>query len=1166
VSYGPGDNPHGTRTVKVKAHKRRIKAKPKNAPKPNFPSAVPQAPGAITVGPTKPTGNKTAKALNRTARKQPKPVAPSPAVKEQHAAKAQEAPKAARAQRKLEQEQPVVKVTRGAGTPTAALVARLHHETIGQTRPDRRAGRHADLAAALEGVRARTRTEGAPPEIKKQKHVGGPLGTVLGAAELADKVLSGKATQSAVSTLAKGAASAVSGDYLEKVGLKAPKNGPGAIAGRVARGAGRDIVDLPANAIPSLYVPTKQAVSGHPEEAAKTIYEGAKEAVTHPLDHPIAALLAVRGAEGALGHGIGKALRTAPSETAKRVGSLDRGERKVANANIKAREQQRYNKDIFVKGAQVLADRRRARKGNVHMTADELKRRADERISANEDVRRTNRGEVVHEARTALDQRGPIAKLKGHRPDAATSLAAQHIAHTPAELKTYLDRLERQSKTLKGDKLRRNKQAQKDVRRALRRANPRTEEQAAKYRELNVRLQKELGDLEVISPAEMEQARLLAPAAARFGVRADEHGMYIEQPGKGRIDVTPEDVRTMLSKHGVTDEPAFVTHAPGQRGARNFYVRQDKAPEYRGPHRTGEGIAQGTADLNPEVLVEQVARTQGLIDAAKGFRSTIDEFAHRDAGDQVQTFKNWQDAADAAREMLVDHETGDFHQHAVEMTPVRLNPLGGRRAQLDKTLEALHEHGAHQHITEAIDNALSGADKGSPGDWALIPKAVADRMREHLSVGQSGLGKIGQLYGGQFRKVVLSLSPKWLTGNVVEAALRTMVAHAGPRSALTGYKAQKEYAARYGDQAAAELRSRTTGGGHNSLAYRTDVRRGAQDFADSGRKLAKLAEVMGKIRRTPGPKQIADVWDGYTHLVMKSLNGRIEHAFQTAQFGKALRDSPLMSDHTIKLSKAAMDDAVEGLHNTNAQVALGREVDRMYGRYSKFSPNKRRMIAGYTPFIAWYLNAVQFLFDVLPRDHPVLTAVLAGANVATDEWRKQHGLVTSLVDNFTQAPDFLQGSIPGKEGSNERVSRFTPFGVFGQEGGVAGGFANSILPQFNGMIHNAIGEDWKGDKLKKNGSTKGYNALAAAITLIENSVPLVSQGATLTGAHLPNEAEGTKHEATLPARARKAYDPFMFTKSKVGGGGGSDTLPDGTKLPKVPDVSTLKLPPLPKIP
>jgi hypothetical protein len=1243
--YGPGDRPPKTKTVKVKAHTRKVGVKSLNNP---------IADDLAARGQGEPPPSR-------------RPAAPSPAVKEQHAALGRERPKAARAQQQLESN----RAPKGTQAPQPQV--RQHHADIGQSRPDRRAGRHAELAAALDAIREATKTAGREAVARngEKKHGGGLFGTVLGKA---NEALAGKLTEGAVRGAEAAAKAIVTPEGI--LGLKPQTKGPGAALRKITENAGKDIVDLPANAIPSVYLPAREAATGHPGKAAKMLAQPFIDVAKHPgkalLEHPVGTPLLVAGAKGAVGHGIGKTLRTLPSETTKRLGSVERGTAEVANANIHANESRTYSKDAITKALQIMADKRRGSTKAPHMTADEIKRRMDEQQAASEDVRRINRGEVVHEGRTILGQRGPVGKLRGHQAHADVTLAAQHIADTPAELRAYLTHLEGAAKGLEGDKLRRNKQAQRDIRKALKRPRPKTQEQAAQYRELNVKLQQELADLEIIDPKQMEQARLMAYAtspvkgmgarmltpketkarvesatAARDaakkeldhakatfqatvhaegeahgraqlsrnvgGRRAEvaaskrrepvlEGGGHGLEQARGRVtaasarvfeasqavkaadraladarkthregghlvdehgtQVLPEDIRAHMEANGVTSEPAFVTHAPNQRGARNFYIRSDKAPAYHGPKRTGAAVREGTADLDPEVMVEQLARTQGLVDSAHRFRAMVDEFAHRQPNDEVQRFSNWQDAADAAREMTVGKD-GEPTPHALEMTPVRINPLGGRRAQLEKTLEAVNQQAAHDHITEQIDHALSGADKGSPGDWVLIPKAAADRMREHLSVGQSGMGKFGQLYGGQFRKVVLSLSPKWLTGNVVEAALRTMIAHAGPRSVFTGYKALKGYEEKYGKNAAAELRSRTTGGGHMSLAHRTDVRRGAQDFADSGRRVAAIAEAMGKIRRTPGPKQVADLWGLYTHVVMKSVNGRIEHAFQTAQFGKALREHPLMSDRTIKLSEAAINDTIEGLRDTNVQVRLGREVDRMYGRYAKFSPGKRRMIAGYTPFIAWYLNAVEFLTSVLPRDHPVLTSVLASANQATEEWRKQHGLITSFVQNLTGAsPDFLQGSIPGKEGTNLRVSRYTPFGVFGQEGGIAGGIGGAILPQFMGMIQNVKGEDWKGDKLKKNGSTQAENWLAAAVTLIENSVPLVSQGATLTGAHLPNEAEGAQHPDSLGARARKAYDPFMYAANNKPGGGPTPAWAKGldTDLPPLP-----KLPPLPAI-
>src|SRR5690348_8538144 len=179
MAYGAGDKPSAapqktgsrgdgadTKTVKVKAHKRTIR-----------------------VGKTRPIANPVQGGLVR-----PQPAAPSPAVKEQHAALAQEQPKAARAQQRLE----VSRVPRDipSSTPGAAVLAREHHAAIAQTRPDRRAGRHADLAAALAAVRAQTRTEGAPPAPEKQKAHAGVLG-------LADSLLSGELTKGAVGAAAK---------------------------------------------------------------------------------------------------------------------------------------------------------------------------------------------------------------------------------------------------------------------------------------------------------------------------------------------------------------------------------------------------------------------------------------------------------------------------------------------------------------------------------------------------------------------------------------------------------------------------------------------------------------------------------------------------------------------------------------------------------------------------------------------------------------------------------------------------------------------------------------------------------------------------------------------------------------------------------------------------
>jgi hypothetical protein len=110
--------------------------------------------------------------------------------------------------------------------------------------------------------------------------------------------------------------------------------------------------------------------------------------------------------------------------------------------------------------------------------------------------------------------------------------------------------------------------------------------------------------------------------------------------------------------------------------------------------------------------------------------------------------------------------------------------------------------------------------------------------------------------------------------------------------------------------------------------------------------------------------------------------------------GHAIRSGQLMERRVIGLSDRAIDEAARGLHATEAQVELGRAVDRMYGQYQKFSPAKRETLLHTTPFYPWYRNVLTFLTKVLPVDHPVKAALLADMSAVEEDWRKSHGLST----------------------------------------------------------------------------------------------------------------------------------------------------------------------------
>jgi hypothetical protein len=246
-----------------------------------------------------------------------------------------------------------------------------------------------------------------------------------------------------------------------------------------------------------------------------------------------------------------------------------------------------------------------------------------------------------------------------------------------------------------------------------------------------------------------------------------------------------------------------------------------------------------------------------------------------------------------------------------------------------------------------------------------------------------------------------------------------------------------------------------------------------------------------------------------------------------------------MSEHTVKLSNAASDDFVRnGGKDINVMSALAREVTRMNGRYSGFSPKVQAAIAGYTPFLAWTLSATNFLFNVMPRDHPVLTSLIASSNEATEAWRKANGLDFDPFGDAATAPGWLQGSIPGKDGSHLRIGRYVPFGLANDDLPILGPYASAILPQASGILAAAKGEDWTGRSLTKGTDPSAARKVAAGgSAFLRGIVPLASQLLAVGGVRTPDMADGAKIKPKVKARLRAQFDPFMYTPGQGGGTG-----------------------------
>lgn len=894
----------------------------------------------------------------------------------------------------------------------------------------------------------------------------------------------------------------------------------------------KDIVNLPAQVVPSLYVPAAaavEAIKGRPQrlkqlgkDIQKTdpVYaageavvkgvtgdaKGAKKAGSRALrlarEHPGFTAVELAGAKGTVGRGVTRTQQLAGRKPTRRapatVPGTDLTQRRV------------YSKDVFTRAGQKMTERNRVQRAQraraeaaalerrdpgryadrieelkaegdrvdpTRMSDREIKKRAAERVAVNEVVRRENRTRVGQEVREAIAPRAGRLRARA-KPTAATTLGVQNITDfSPEDLAEYKAEIASQYEGLSAAGRKTNRRLQFDIQKAIDQgADPEIVREAARrYGEIAKPRTRALVERGMLPAASADKAKLVPYAVRKMGAKVTDEGPVHPRTGE---PIRSKEIRAHMKAHGVP-EPSYVTQAPGRRGASAYYVPSNKPQSIPNVRRTGGATVRGTFDAGPEVLAEGAARAQGLIDAADGFARTVQEFAHRPTLGRLKTKK---DADAKARELSAS--TG------VEYRPVRLNPFAGRQEQLQALLDSAGEGveqplGKAHPVREAMESAYRGDD--GPGPWGLVPRAAADELEAQMAkMGTGPIAKTGQLVGQSFRRAVLATSPTWFAGNVVEASLRTALAGAGPRSYKLGrdvLKAVDELSPQLGQ----ELRARAVGGGHFRSADTLHVRRGAEQF--EGTAVEPIARKLAQFWQTPGPKQAAQVWNRWTDLVFRQLNGKIESSFQTAMLGKALRESPLMDPEVPRLGQTAAEQAARGLTNTNEQAALGRAVERMYGKYNGFNAGTRWAIAMYTPFIPWTLNAVKFVFDVLPRDHPTVTGLIAASEQWTEEWRKDRGLDLFINE---AVPGFLQGSIPLEGGAHQRAPhRYTPFGAFGDPLDTA---AKAVLPQYAGVLAAFKGEDWKGSKLRDKAGNE-MNTLgkagAAAMSFAEATVPVL---------------------------------------------------------------------------
>lgn len=914
-------------------------------------------------------------------------------------------------------------------------------------------------------------------------------------------------------------------------------------------------LDLAANAPGAIYNTAAagfEALHGDPGRAQRLVHDfvnndpvallvqgRTKEFSRAVARNPVAFTLEVLGGKAAVGRTVGRVQRAAgvSQEAAPAV---------LEGTSVVQRRP--YSKDAIVRKRQIAQDRGRlavarhfaqqagqaelagaldtakqyrakARQWSPHHVTDfQVHRRVDERVHANEMVRRAMRGLAMNRA-----QKHVVSRRKG---GAIMSLLAQGIVHPHhGDIQGYLAELDQRfhSGQLTKAQAFANRNTATEVRAALGSKHlnlPQLHARAKAFAVEQAAVEGHLVRSGLLDGAQAEKARLIPYAVRRMG--ASHNGERIIGPD-GRF-LSSQAIKQHMLANGVNpDHVGYLSQAPNARGARNFYMntlQRHVIPDLR---RTGEATRNGTFDTHPQTFIEQAAREANLLAADHGFKGLIGEFAlrhdagHPDAG-AVRQFGSKRSA-----QLWIDDQHA---QGARPLRAVRMNPFLGKQKDLEHVLEAVNSNrevpaSLLDQVHAAVDHSADG-----PGPWTVIHDTAAHRLQQHLSLqrpipGLRGMQKVNQA----FRNAVLPLSTRWITGNVVEAGFRTALAGAGPVSYLTGRAAFKRLdqlhaEGKITEQQMLEARARTVGGGHFAMAEQTSVHSGAQQYEHSV--LRPVAHALGAVAKAPVARNVGNLWGHYTHFVF-SANGAMERQFQTALAGKYLRDMK-PSRGELALSRKAVEQAAQGLTNTNEQVAMGRFIDRAYGKYGKFNPTERALIAYYTPFIAWSLNAVKFVGSVLPKDHPVATGLLVAAQNASGQWLKDHGLNLWMKN---AAPGWLQGSVPVAGGGKVRAGRYLPFGFFGDP---AQNTASTLMPQYASAFLALNGLDWKGQSLTGPGGgtpDQGKKFGSALEAFLGGTVPILGQVQQVV----------TK-KGPLGQRLQRQFNPFYPVQPTASGGSG----------------------------
>lgn len=471
--------------------------------------------------------------------------------------------------------------------------------------------------------------------------------------------------------------------------------------------------------------------------------------------------------------------------------------------------------------------------------------------------------------------------------------------------------------------------------------------------------------------------------------------------------------------------------------------------------RTGKEILSGNWKPGHTALADSQVGSLRRIDRAKGFDRLMQQITVHDAkGNVVSATKD-----------TIDDKIEKFAEDNPKAPPMVAVPL--------HSPTAIAAQGAHvaQAFVDDHGEILQPKDADPNQRFGMAPEPAIKHYKAHVKADQaSRIGAIGSVTRA-FRNTVLPFSPKWLVGNVVEAAIRSALVGAGPGDAQlfrTVLKTMRDS----GDHDAADELQAYTSGLHYGMAEKAN-----EKITGAGSLSKPPPAAIEMIRNSPGIKQLADTYHGLVQAIYH-VNRRIEQGFEHAVGGAHMRQQLHEFGHQWTLAASKQDEWIQQLAKGYADPELARDAGRFIqqtlGQYDRFSPTMKKYVNNIAPFAPWYWNALRFVYVTMPGLHPLAQSVLlSAAETQQATYMQQMKDVGGLGAQYSGTSiGSLNSSLAlGKKGSGGYldIGRFTPWGAFSD--GPVNFITSQIAPQVSGAYLAAQGkEDAFGNALKdKNG-------------------------------------------------------------------------------------------------